>query len=58
MNKDDIMKNTAMLTAKAVAHYWETRAAQRRRQEGLRRRRPGDRPRPQTAHRSERSSAA
>jgi len=33
MNKDDIMKNTAMLTAKAVAHYWETRAAQRRRQE-------------------------
>ena len=33
MKKDDIMKNTAMLTAKAVAHYWETRAAQRRRQE-------------------------
>jgi len=33
MNKDDIMKNTAMLAAKAVAHYWETRAAQRRRQE-------------------------
>ncbi|MBU1966259.1 MAG: PaeR7I family type II restriction endonuclease, partial [Proteobacteria bacterium] len=33
MNNDDIMKNTAVLTAKAVAHYWETRAAQRRRQE-------------------------
>jgi hypothetical protein len=33
MNKDDIMKNTDMLTAKAVAHYWETRTAQRRRQE-------------------------
>jgi hypothetical protein len=33
MNKDNIMNNTAMLTAKAVAHYWETRAAQRRRQE-------------------------
>ena len=33
MNNDDIIKNTAMLAAKAVAHYWETRAAQRRRQE-------------------------
>jgi hypothetical protein len=32
MNKDDIMKNTAMLTAKAVAHDWETRTAQRQRQ--------------------------
>lgn len=33
MNKDNIIKNTAMLTAKAVTHYWQTRAAQRRRQE-------------------------
>jgi Restriction endonuclease XhoI len=33
MNNDDIIKNTAMLTANAVAHYWQTRAAQRRRQE-------------------------
>jgi hypothetical protein len=33
MMKNEIMKNTAMLTAKAVAHYWQTRAAQRRRQE-------------------------
>jgi hypothetical protein len=32
MKKNEIMKNTAILTAKAVAHYWETRAAQRRRQ--------------------------
>jgi hypothetical protein len=33
MKKDDILRNTAMLTANAVAHYWQTRAAQRRRQE-------------------------
>ncbi len=33
MKKDDIRKKTAMLTAKAVAHYWQTRAAQRRKQE-------------------------
>jgi hypothetical protein len=33
MNKNDILKNTALLTANAVAHYWETRATQRRRQE-------------------------
>jgi hypothetical protein len=26
MKKDDVLKNTAMLTAKAVAHYWETLA--------------------------------
>jgi hypothetical protein len=33
MKKDDFRGNTVVLTAKAVAHYWETRAAQRRRQE-------------------------
>jgi len=33
MKKDDFRENTAMLTAKAVAHYWQTRAAQRRSQE-------------------------
>ena len=33
MNTDDIMKDVAMHTAKAVAHYWQTRAMQRRKQE-------------------------
>ena len=33
MKKNDFLKYTSTLTAKAVAHYWETRAAQRRRQE-------------------------
>jgi len=32
MKKEEVMKNTAMLTAKAVAHYWEMRTTQRRRQ--------------------------
>lgn len=32
MNTDDIMKDMAMRTAKAVAHYWQTRSAQRRKQ--------------------------
>jgi len=33
MKRDDPRENTAALTAKAVAHYWQTRAAQSRRQE-------------------------
>ena len=33
MNKDDFRENTAVLTSKAVAHYWQTRSVQRRRQE-------------------------
>jgi hypothetical protein len=38
MNTDDIMKDVAMHTAKAVAHYWQTRAMQRRKQEDRERR--------------------
>lgn len=33
MKRDDSGENTAALTTKAVAHYWQTRAAQSRRQE-------------------------
>lgn len=33
MNIDEIMKDIAKHTAKAVAHYWQTRSAQRRKQE-------------------------
>ena len=33
MNNHDIMKNITEWTAKAVAHYWQTRATQRKRQE-------------------------
>jgi hypothetical protein len=33
MNQNDILKNLHDRTAKAVAHYWQTRVAQRKRQE-------------------------
>ncbi len=33
MNQSDIMKNLHDRTAKAVAHYWGTRSAQRKKQE-------------------------
>ncbi len=33
MNQTDILKNLHDRTAKAVAHYWETRSAQRKKQE-------------------------
>ncbi len=33
MNQNEILRNLADYTAKAVAHYWQTRAAQRKKQE-------------------------
>ncbi len=33
MNENEILRNLADYTAKAVAHYWQTRAAQRKKQE-------------------------
>jgi hypothetical protein len=33
MNKNEILQNLADYTAKAVAHYWQTRAVQRKKQE-------------------------
>ena len=33
MNQNEILRNLADYTAKAVAHYWQTRATQRMKQE-------------------------
>ncbi len=33
MNQNEVLRNLADYTAKAVAHYWQTRAAQRKKQE-------------------------
>jgi hypothetical protein len=33
MNQSEILRNLLHHTSKAVAHYWQTRAAQRKKQE-------------------------
>ncbi len=33
MKKNEILRNLSDFTAKAVAHYWQTRSAQRKKQE-------------------------